>query len=224
LLDRVSAPKVLTRITAITTVRPVMALATRGFPLWSIAKRRVHVLVAPCRRYASKTLPLVWLNIHVNMMDMQTVESKNPMKFAPVCDEPVSVKKSGRWNNVQNTPRMMLDVKALYFACNLGRANPRQASSSPLTRVNTINIIVIETAASTGLEKFGKSSERNVTDTSPDKFANPIAPAQTIAYPKIATTYHRSPTFAINNFPNRARIPSLLFVIPVMITAASVGM
>ena len=51
-LERFSAPKVATKITATRRVRPAMAPLTNGFALWPIAKIRVHVLAAPCSRYA----------------------------------------------------------------------------------------------------------------------------------------------------------------------------
>src|SRR5512138_1084110 len=92
-------------------------------------------------------------------MLMATVEIRKLGKDQSACEDPVTVKKRGRWKMVQITPRMMLEVRALYFACNLGRANPRQPSSSPFTMPITRNIGRMDRASCKG-DKDGSLSER----------------------------------------------------------------
>ena len=144
---------------ASSAVNPVIIQLSNTFA-GSIENTRVQVLTEAWSRYAIKTLPRVWLYIHVKRTARLTVDIKKPTGDSPAWEEPVRVKKSGRWKEVHITPRIRLEVNAVYFAWSLGRAKPRQASSSPLIipvityspkifKINTIR-----------LEYGGKSFER----------------------------------------------------------------
>jgi hypothetical protein len=68
----------------------------------------------------------VLLNIHVKRIVVAAI------LIAKLANAPMFMfksKKSGRWNKVQGALRIRLDIRALYFDCNLGKAKPRQASS-----------------------------------------------------------------------------------------------
>src|SRR5215213_10873151 len=109
----------------------------------------VQLLNAACIRYASKTLPRVLLYSQVNMMVTATAP------IAKLAKEPIFMfgsKNNGRWNRTNGTLRITLETRALYFACNFGRAKPRQASSSPLRMPRTKNVMVIIASNVMGLD------------------------------------------------------------------------
>lgn len=89
-------------------------------------KKPLVALIEKWKRIAVNVLFLVWLNIHVMMMDMDNkliAQSQNPgEKGGYVAANPLSfVKNKGICQIIQNKPTIRLDCIAGYFSCKPSR-------------------------------------------------------------------------------------------------------